>query len=53
MVEFHFKKSNRKNDQTCRKLLHKKPKLQTCLKGGENAGRVPKTPEIKKLECIL
>ena len=43
-IEFHFKKSNRKTDQKCPKLLHKKPKLQTYLKGGKIAGRAPKKP---------
>ena len=43
-VEFHFKKSNTKTEQKYRKLLHKKPKLQTCLKGGKIVGRAPKIP---------
>ena len=38
------KKTNRKTDKKCRKLLHKKPKLQTCLKGGKIDGRAPKNP---------
>ena len=35
-IEFHFKKLNRKTNLKCPKLLHKKLKLQTYLKGGKN-----------------
>ena len=42
-VEFHFKKTNKKTIKKSRKLLHKKTKPQTCLKGGKIAGRAPKS----------
>ena len=48
-VEFHFKSSNRKPDQKCPKLLHKKPKLQTCLnkKAGKLLDMRQKARQIK------
>ena len=35
-------KNETKTDQTYRKQLYKKPKLQTCLKGGKIAERASK-----------
>ena len=43
-VKFHFKTANRKTDH---KGLHKKPKLEACLKGGKISGRAPKKTQIK------
>ena len=43
-IDCYFKKSNRKTDSKCLKLLHKKPKLQTYLNDGKIAGLAPKKP---------
>ena len=45
-MEFHLKTSKRKAEQKCRKVLHKKPKLQFCLKGGKISGCAPKARQI-------
>ena len=39
-----LKNLNRKAEQKRCKVLHKKPKLQTCFKGGKISGRASKSP---------